>query len=1082
MAHNPTGPATWDHGPLERFANVDNTTTGFTELRTHGVSGPPASSVLQYPIEVVTLVEGNADSGFWRRWRLGGHLQDVPHRHHIEAFSWGGLTSRAALQALWLLLLPFSLVNIAHWMLPPYTNNASKPAAWAAVALLRVLALSFTVTLALAGAEITMDLGAWQCGALAGCRENLGPWSLIAKVGDRTGLRLAIGGAVLSLVLVLLLVAGAKRFRPLRHSDRVPSPLVKRFIKGEGSADGGSDPVLAHPAFWAVDQSTRWLRALHAVAWCCVIGAVATGALSAMTEGRAGHSTAVGLLVANICALALIFLAVIPQYFGRGGKGPWVTTGYRWVNAGAVVLLAASLGATWRYMPNGAEATEPVLPWVQGAMGRLALAQLAVLYLLTVCVLWLTSGARRGPAPPAGYRPMLDGLLAPVVAFLGWILGLTFSAGLGLWVADRLQGAVSSGTTLQLISPPMYEWIGVGVLAVLLAVIIWLLFIGVRVLRQTKVTTKYIQAQFRGDDVSGRREHPAVAREKTARARSAARVWILAQSVETIPWMIAGVAAVGLAVAELAAVAPVLERADVQGHFPLTGWWGHLPSIGAWVVTTGTALMLLIAYTAFRNRSTRRIVGILWDVTTFWPRANHPLTPACSAERAVPQLADRIAALTRQESDSLVLSAHSQGSILGAAAILRLQQDPVHSDRLPRVALLTYGSPLRRLYARAFPAYFSDQVLEHVRDNLGGRWLNLWAHTDPIGASIALPDPHSAMRPAPKQELDWLMLPDPLTLGVDPRTGEPVGVCDHSGYLTRPEYPQAVERARQSIRAGVPTSPSGQAGNKVVLRTSPGHSSQPDGPVTAAPVEPAEGRKGLKNWFLRHQSLTALGSVVLMQILLLGVFYGFATSGPPPPATETALAAEARLSVKDVASTVPYPRDTFGSLSKRHNGCDTRNVILRHDLENPEPKVGCAVLTGTLDPDPYTGIIIQFISGPGNGVDIDHLVALADAWRTGAATWLPAERLAFGIDPRNLLAVDASSNRRKRDQDAASWLPSNKAYDCTYVAKQVAVKLDYGLWVTPKEGAAMIRVLDSCPSEPLPRRSPLPTVAVSPGG
>jgi len=834
MAEHRTTPADWEHDPLDRFANVDNTTSGFTELRTHGVSGPPPSSLLQFPREVVTLVQGNADSGFWRRWRLGGDREDVPNRHHIEGYCWGGLTSRASLQALWVLLLPFSLVNIAHWMLPPYTGKrGSRLSAWLAVALLRVLALSFTVTLALAGAEITMDLAAWQCGGSAHCRTKLGPWGLIAKLGDRTGPRLAIGGAVLALFLVPLLVAGARRFRPLRDADQAPGPLVKRFIKDEGTGGAAADPVLGDPDFWAVDRSTRWLRCLHAIAWCTVVGAVATGALSVLTvPGDAGHDIGAWLLRANLGALAVVFVAVIPQYFGRGGGGPRSTPGYRWVTTAAVALLGASLAATWAYLPDSAEAGAPALPWVQGAMGRLALAQAVVLVVLAVCVGRLAAGARKDPVPPDGYAPMVGGWLTLVVACLGWTVGLAFSAGLGLWVADRLQGAVNGagppGSTVQLISPTLYKWVDVLALLGFVVLVAWVAYVALRVVRQTSAKATRIEKEQtegppgpsnqRAGDTSNR---CASDNEKVKRARMAARWWILAQSVETIPVMLAWVTAVSLAVAGLAVVAygRAVGRGDglflvdrntsPSNWYPSTGWLSHLPSLGAWFVTTGTGVLLLVAYGAYRNASTRRIVGILWDVTTFWPRANHPLTPACSAERAVPQLANRIAQLTKDETDALVLSAHSQGSVLGAAAVLRLKQDDGHPGRLPRVALLTYGSPLRRLYARAFPAYFSDQVLEQVREDVGGRWLNLWALTDPIGADIRL----SASGPLEDEaadvstegeasaftDLDWRMVPDPLTLDVDVRTGEQVGVCDHSGYLERPEYPMAVELMHVSV-------------------------------------------------------------------------------------------------------------------------------------------------------------------------------------------------------------------------------------------------------------------------------------------
>ena len=163
-----------------------------------------------------------------------------------------------------------------------------------------------------------------------------------------------------------------------------------------------------------------------------------------------------------------------------------------------------------------------------------------------------------------------------------------------------------------------------------------------------------------------------------------------------------------------------------------------------------------------------------------------------------------------------------------------------------------------------------------------------------------------------------------------------------------------------------------------------------------------------------------------------------------------------------------------------HNGCDTRNDILRRDLHDRKMQTACKVLAGTLAPDPYTGTSIQFTFGASK-VDIDHFVALSDAWQTGAATWPAGKRLAFANDPLNLLAVSASANRSKGDKDAANWLP-RESYWCIYVANQVAVKRKYGLWVTAAEREAMSRVLAACPAEPLPGPGPAPTLAVAPGG
>lgn len=198
----------------------------------------------------------------------------------------------------------------------------------------------------------------------------------------------------------------------------------------------------------------------------------------------------------------------------------------------------------------------------------------------------------------------------------------------------------------------------------------------------------------------------------------------------------------------------------------------------------------------------------------------------------------------------------------------------------------------------------------------------------------------------------------------------------------------------------------------------------------------------------------------------------------PPPAAGTALAAAMSLTVKGRAPKTGYDRAQFGQawLDTDRNGCDTRNDVLRRDLKSLVLKAGthgCLVLRGTLH-DPYTGRTISFVRGVGtsNAVQIDHVVALADAWQKGAQQWSADRRAAFANDSLNLLAVDGPTNLRKGDGDTATWLPPYKAFRCRYVARQVAVKAKYHLWATAAERDAMVRVLSSCPTEPLPTATP----------
>lgn len=174
------------------------------------------------------------------------------------------------------------------------------------------------------------------------------------------------------------------------------------------------------------------------------------------------------------------------------------------------------------------------------------------------------------------------------------------------------------------------------------------------------------------------------------------------------------------------------------------------------------------------------------------------------------------------------------------------------------------------------------------------------------------------------------------------------------------------------------------------------------------------------------------------------------------------------LPVRGAAPDAGYERERFGSgwADLDHDGCDTRQEILARDLRSAalDPD-GCAVLSGSLA-DPYTGATLAFERGAGSAdVQIDHVVALSDAWRTGAQQWDAGRRLAFANDPANLLAVDGGANQDKGGSDAAEWLPAS-GYACAYVVRQVRVKAAYGLWVVPDEARAMRRTLASCRTVP----------------
>ena len=191
--------------------------------------------------------------------------------------------------------------------------------------------------------------------------------------------------------------------------------------------------------------------------------------------------------------------------------------------------------------------------------------------------------------------------------------------------------------------------------------------------------------------------------------------------------------------------------------------------------------------------------------------------------------------------------------------------------------------------------------------------------------------------------------------------------------------------------------------------------------------------------------------------------------------TEKAIDALSKLAIKGRAPKTGYDRAQFGDGWENVGYCDVRNVILARDMQNVKTTsdTDCTVQSGTLE-DPYIAKTIEFKRGAGtsNAVQIDHVVALSDAWQKGAQQLSVDERLLFANDGLNLLAVDGPANQQKSDGDAATWLPSNKSYRCRYVARQIAVKAKYTLWVTQAEYTAMQNILKTCPTQVLPQVQP----------
>ena len=224
----------------------------------------------------------------------------------------------------------------------------------------------------------------------------------------------------------------------------------------------------------------------------------------------------------------------------------------------------------------------------------------------------------------------------------------------------------------------------------------------------------------------------------------------------------------------------------------------------------------------------------------------------------------------------------------------------------------------------------------------------------------------------------------------------------------------------------------------------------------------------------RRIIIVLLALVLFAIVILINTPINFATKESVSSNTEKIISSPAidalnKLAIKGRAPKTDYAREQFGANWVVSGGCDTRNIILNRDLKSAVVDKKCDVISGVLN-DPYTGKIIQFKRGSdtSSAVQIDHVVALSDAWQKGAQQFTSEKRIQLANDPLELLAVSGPANLQKSDGDAATWLPSNKSFRCPYVARQIAVKQKYSLWVTTAEHDAIKSILDNCPNQLLP--------------
>ncbi|MGW9043819.1 hypothetical protein ACWGQL_14860 [Streptomyces lydicus] len=761
----------------------------------HGVGGTTAQEMLGDPR--VQLITGDDTAACYRRTD-DADAEERPADHQgepvREAYCWSNLTSGNGARALWLILLPFMVANLAHWMRP--AAPADHPAQRIYDLLVRLLALTLTVLLAAAACEVALDLTAWQCAGTTVCvagkswlgwldPDNSGWWST-------PGRRLALASLVPLLVIGFLSWLSHRTWSAYESASPPPrEPGSSRFTPHEERT------ALSLEGFWYGRRLVARLRAAHTTAGVLTIAAVLLAA-GAKADGHTGGDTVLAVTGRALAALVILLGAatlVVVWRTARSEAAPddqsdrLVVRALPYAAVGVLALIAVHSG----WARPGARSHGP-LPGA-AAFGGIAVLQGVLVLALAVTACVLQRAARNDP------RTALRGMGGPAVALLACAVGGVLSGGVAQRFADWMDGGATPGQAHAPIPGPpvLLSWQASVIPALLLVVAVVVMLAAVRVVIVRRRVEKDVPGLY------DPREHPDARRTKRI-AGTIARAGL----TDASPVLVAATAAVTLVLgAGAVAGAWLTDRAPgraTAGAPPVVHAAAETAeSLGSWLMSAGVILLIAMGRRAYRDHSARRTIGILWDVGTFWPRAAHPFAPPCYAERAVPDLTWRMATWTERFDGRLVLSGHSQGSVLAAAAVWQL--DLVTRSR---VALLTYGSPLERLYGRWFPAFFGPPALTGLHREMDD-WRNLWRFTDPIGGPIRLTCEGG-------RRIDEGPLRDPLAFGRTLRNPLPAQILGHGDYQADPVF--------DAVRA------------ELIARLAPGVPAQP-GPADVASADPA---------------------------------------------------------------------------------------------------------------------------------------------------------------------------------------------------------------------------------------------------
>ncbi|WP_130797608.1 hypothetical protein [Streptomyces otsuchiensis] len=738
-----------DSVPAQRRARGERPAV---ELLVHGVGGATPQRMLGDARTVrvtgddTASIHRRTDDAEDRAWDDRDPLR--------EAYSWSNLTSGNGARALWLLLLPFMIVNVTHWMRPAVRGHGRTHRCYDA--LVRLVALSLTVLLVSGASVVALDLFAWQCAGVPGCAER-SSWFGFASDGgwwSAPGRRLALA-ALLPVGLTVLLWWLSHRTWSTYESAYPPVRV----------RPGTSEPApLEMPGFWFGRRLVSRLRAAHTAAGLLTVCAALQAAAWSRDHGPDGGGVlaASGWALAALTVAAALAVLVLVTRYGRNEVEVEDPPPHRAVTAlpvmCAVLLALTALHASWErpgWESAGSLPGTVVFPAVTVLQGLMITG-------LALAALRLHRLARDTD------RTALAGLGGPAVALLACGLAGALTGGAAQRVADWLSPA--PGTIPG--APVLLSWQAAAIPSLLAVAGVLGLVAVARVARTRRRLAPTVLANYPGESAPPDEHRSGRVAGAVARAR-------LTDSAPSVVGVLAGASLLLGVVAVAGAGLTGRTPSEAAGDAPavLSAVAGFSESFGSWMLSAAVLVVVAMGRRAYRDPAARRTVGILWDVGTFWPRAAHPFAPPCYAERAVPDLSWRIGTWVDATGGRVVLSGHSQGSVLAAAAVWQLDA-PTRS----RVALLTHGSPLARLYGRWFPKYFGPHALRLLRDDLPC-WRNLWRATDPIGGPVGVGGRGLDDRP-----VDLGPLLDPLHYGRNLQCPLPEPLLGHGDYAADPAY------------------------------------------------------------------------------------------------------------------------------------------------------------------------------------------------------------------------------------------------------------------------------------------------------